>query len=272
MASRPFFTISTSSTVWRGFNGYIGLADRLGASGIDIDETTLAGRWISRVGRTDQANPITPIASVWLAGTDAAALLGRDHERYARSIESNDVGGDLTLVLRLPEVAGSDGDISTIQNAQRVLERSPWVSSVVIAVPAVASEGGRAHLTRLRSLKRLTEEWDLGLAFDLTARTDNRWEAEAAVHIAGSRLQIVRTGAPLLNGVGRHADVHIRTLRACVDTGFGGTFSFVPPTPFWLGWHAGSIERDLAANRDTLRRIYSEQRIRAVRASSPTRP
>ena len=57
---------------------------------------------------------------------------------------------------------------------------------------------------QLGALRHFAEEWDLGVALDLTGRLDPTWEAEAAVTRLGQRLQLlrVRDTAPSRNAVG----------------------------------------------------------------------
>jgi hypothetical protein len=164
------------------------------------------------------------------------------------------------IVVKLPDLMGSADDQTTIIKARQALVACPWADGVTIAVPAIAIEGGRAHLTRLHGLRHLVEEWEMLLALDLSQQTDARWEAEAAVQIAGPRLSLVRLRSPLIEGIGRHSDVHVRTLRACAERGFAGTISMATPTPLWLSWHRSSIERDFSANRDAVIRLFTEQR------------
>jgi hypothetical protein len=71
---------------------------------------------------------------------------------------------------------------------------------------------------QLGALRHFAEEWDLGVALDLTGRLDPTWEAEAAVTRLGQRLQLlrVRDTTPSRNAVGLDR-VACRALHAALD-------------------------------------------------------
>lgn len=254
---RPRFTISTTTSFIKSAARYADLATGIDAEGLELDATTWIGRVSLRPDRI-QDHPSCPLAALWVTPAEASALAegrGLKARLDASSVSTSPTG--IRLVVRLPDASGANLDRATVMDAGRALEKCSWLSRVTIAVPALASEGGRAHLTRLRALLRLVEEWEMDLGIDLCPRTDNRWEAEAAVQIAGERLGLVRLRASIAS---QHTDVHLRTVRACADEGFTGFISLASVTPFWLGWHQTSVERDLLANRDAVVRIFSESR------------
>lgn len=259
---RPSFTISTASHIPRRLQTYACLACSLDADGLDIDATTWIGRrtGLRAMWRRELA---AQISSIWVTpadlpllpfGRESAGPLGRENAAQ--------------IVVRLPEFNGVHQDQAAIIAAQEVARIAPWVAGIVTAVPARATDGGRAHLTRLRGLRRLAEEWDVRIALDLSQATDARWEAEAAIQIAGPRLSMLRIHVPIQEGMGRHSDVVVRALRACADRDFRGTISIAPSTPYWLAWSSSALLRDLSANRDAILRIFRERPTPIERANS----
>jgi hypothetical protein len=256
---RPRITLSTARLHFRSRSNIVDLAQRLGADGVEID----AASWFSRLSgwRSVQfSRSGDEVTAVWVnpADLDAMACGLIDGVDQLSPLSERSEGAQ--IVVKLPDLMGSANDQATIMKARQALMACAWADGVTIAVPAVAVEGGRAHLTRLRGLRHLVEEWEMHLGLDLSARTDARWEAEAAVQIAGPRLSLVRLRSPLIEGIGRHSDVHVRTLRTCAERGFAGTVSIATSTPFWLGWHRSSVERDFSVNRDAVIRLFTEQR------------
>jgi hypothetical protein len=252
---RPRFTISTMSSSLRSATGYAELASGVGAEGLDLDATTWVGRLFLQPDRVLRLASC-PIATIWVSPGETTALAeGRGLKPRLDSTSLSTSPFGVRLVVRLPDASGANHDQATVINAGRALEACVWLSGVTIAVPALAPEGGRLHLTRMGALRRYVEEWEMDLGLDLTPRSDNRWEAEAAVQIAGTRLGLVRLRESI---VSQHTDVHLRTVRACADEGFTGLISLVPLTPFWLRWHQSTVERDLLANRDAVMRLFAE--------------
>jgi hypothetical protein len=262
---RPRFTLSTTGSPFMTKSGYADLANHLGAEGLDLDATSWAGRVSLKPGSL-LGEDAFPVSSIWITPADTAAL-GQDSAFRSRfdSVSPAAVQKGQRVVVRLPAGGDISDDRLVIVDAIRALERCAWMSSIVLAVPTLAVEGGRTHLTRLRTLRRLVEEWEMELGLDLSPQTDNRWEAEAAVQIAGSRLAVVRLRAPLSN---RKTDVHQRTVRACADEGFAGVISLAPITPLWLSWHRSSLLRDLVVSRDAIALAYRD----AVAPLHHTRP
>jgi hypothetical protein len=205
------------------------------------------------------------VSAIDLAGTI------RDLARRARWSDEQDAPPSLSIAIRLPGNSEAALDRHTIQAAQAAAASIPGLTSVAFVVPAAAPEGGRAHITRLRALRRLVEEWDASLGFDLTEATDARWEAEVAVQIAGPRLDLIRLGTRLPDALGQATDVRVRALAACGDLGFTGSIALVPPTPYWLSWHRPSVRRDLEHNRDSITRIFAERRILQRSFQAPMR-
>ncbi|MCC6790907.1 MAG: hypothetical protein IT336_04430 [Thermomicrobiales bacterium] len=252
---RPRFSLTTAGFALTTMSGFVEMANRLGAEGLDLDATSWSGRASLRPDRL-LSDGAFPVSSIWITPADADAL-GRESAFRSRfqSIGASAIARGLRIVIRLPAGSEAGDDRAVMAVAARALETCEWISGIVIAVPALAPEGGRAHLSRIRTLRRLVEEWELEIGLDLVAQTDNRWEAEAAVQIVGPRLALVRLRAPLSI---RTTDVHVRTIRACAEDGFAGILSLAPVTPFWLSWHRSSVIRDLTANRDAINLAYRD--------------
>jgi hypothetical protein len=251
---RLSFTISTASHVFRRTRNYADLAAVVDADGLDIDATSWVGR---RTGLRSGLNSelAVPISSIWITPADLTSLPMIKVPTPFPTPSQRAV----QIVVLLPESSGIDHDQTVIKSTSKALGACVWAAGSVIAVPAQATDGGRAHLTRLRGLRRLAEEWEMQIALDLSTKTDARWEAEAAIQIVGPRLSILRLRAPIRDGVGRHSDVLVRAIRASADLGFSGVISIAPSTPYWLAWHSESLRNDLAANRDAVIRIFRQQ-------------
>jgi hypothetical protein len=67
-------------------------------------------------------------------------------------------------------------------------------------------------------MRRIAEEWDFGIALDLSGRFDPTWEAEAAIARLGNRLKLLRlsAAAPSRSAVGRDR-VACRALHAAIE-------------------------------------------------------
>ncbi len=256
----PHFTLSTTSSLPRSLNWYSEVADELGAVGLDLDATTRVGRIRTGLRSVPDSALFVGLSSIWVSAIDLEPAV-RDLERQTPGLIGKNAVREISLAIRLPGNTESHADHLTMQTAREAFELLPWASGVTIVVPAAAPEGGRAHITRLRRLRRLVEEWDMTLGLDLSEATDARWEAEVAIQIAGPRLALVRLRTRMPGALSQASDVRARALVACGDLGFSGKISLVPPTPFWLGWHTPSVRRDLEHNRDTVTRILAERRI-----------
>ncbi|MDP9363149.1 MAG: hypothetical protein M3Q10_02760 [Chloroflexota bacterium] len=87
---------------------------------------------------------------------------------------------------------------------------------------------------KLTALRRLAEEWDLGIVLDLAGPIDPRWEAEAAVARLGARLVLLRLDADVASGLsyGR-ARPAARALLAAFDGGHPTEFAMVSRPSAW---------------------------------------
>jgi hypothetical protein len=103
---------------------------------------------------------------------------------------------------------------------------------VAIGLTPSALRGGRSHLVQLSSVRRVAEEWDLGVALDLAGRFDPTWEAEAAISRIGRRLRLLRltASAPSRSAVGRDR-VACRALHAAIDRAENLEVAIAPSAP-----------------------------------------
>lgn len=255
-ANSPRITICSVGAVPRGHNGYRRLVDEVGAAGLEIDATSWVGAHRPGLPKPAHGADGQWIDAMWLS----AAALDRAETRFAEANEP-DRSAAFELVIRLHDNASPSEDQLAIVAARRWHDAAGRRFRLAVAVPAVAPEGGRAHLYRLNVVRRLAEEWELGLALDLSPRTDHRWEAEAAMQIVGSRLVAIRIRSSLTDRIAVNSEIHRRALRAAADGVFRGRIVLAPPTPWWLAWRRSSICRDLTANRDVVQRLLFERRV-----------
>lgn len=105
---------------------------------------------------------------------------------------------------------------------------------VVLALRSARLIGGRRHLATLTALRRLTEEWNLGVALDLTGSFDPQWEAEAAIVRLGKRLVLLRVGSRALGPGPIDRDrVARRAVRAAIERCPDLSVSIEPTLPWW---------------------------------------
>ncbi len=113
---------------------------------------------------------------------------------------------------------------------------------VVLAIRTSRLVGGRRHLATLTALRRLTEEWNLGVALDLTGNFDPQWEAEAAIVRLGSRLALLRVGSRAIGPGPIDRDrVARRAVRAAIERCPHLSVSVQPTLPWWQAF--ASAER-----------------------------
>jgi len=87
-------------------------------------------------------------------------------------------------------------------------------------------------LAELTALRHLAEEWDLGIALDLTDTVDPTWEAEAAVFRLGNHLRLLRVPTCALDRFAIGKDrVISRAVAAAIDQGMPPEIALVPTVP-----------------------------------------
>lgn len=125
---------------------------------------------------------------------------------------------------------------------------------VVVALRSRHLWGGRRHLAHLTMLRRLTEEWDLGLAIDLAGPFDPQWEAEAAVLRLGPRLELLRLRSLATDAGAVDRDrVARRALRAAIEQRRDVLVAVDPIVPWWRRYDAPALAATWANAADRLR-------------------
>src|SRR5215216_148699 len=250
-AMPPRFTASAAKHLLMGLARFSKAADDAGVAGIDLDTAKWAWQ-LPRRGLRSVPELAAPVANIIVSPAD---IIRRSY-RYSELQRQGNLFASYQVIVRLNESAGPGEDQLIALHASKAFDGVTGPSGMVFAVPALALDGGRAHLARLHVLKRLAEEWNFTIGFELDDRTDTRWEAEAAVRIAGTRLTYLRIDARISDPAIREFDVLIRAIRSCADEGFSGTISLTPSVSFWSSWSSSAITRDLEASRDIVSRIF----------------
>ncbi len=260
----PLITFSSGASPLLRLPTLFGVAAGAGLDGMDLD---LSSRPLPRPGEVVAlaAHYGMPVRAIWVPrpgfwtawrpgpGTALATGLAR-------------ACGAGTLVVDLPKE--SDGRISraSVTGVTESLRSSTSPPTrIAVAVRARTLIGGRGHLVQMTALRRLSEEWDFGIALDLTGQVDPRWEAEAAVSRLGSRLILMRLGSDAAVGpaFGRHRPA-ARALAAAIDAGHPAEFAIVPRVPAWqTAWPPALMRGCARAGGRLLERFSAveEQRI-----------
>lgn len=183
------------------------LAADAGLNALDQDASSALSSWFASRAGSRQA--YVPTASLWLP---MGTALSERNRRLVRQVSECQGGEPPALVLIASSLHYRD------LSRQVVELQSASPSRLLIGVNTSQLRGGRPHLVQLGALRHFAEEWDLGVALDLTGRLDPTWEAEAAVTRLGQRLQLlrVRDTAPSRNAVGLDR-VACRALHAALD-------------------------------------------------------
>jgi hypothetical protein len=197
---------STRGTLMPGWMSQHLAADA-GLSVLDQDATSAVGAWFTNRGGSREA--YVPTASLWLPISTAAS---ERSQRLVRQVIERQDGDVPSLVLLVSSLQYRD------LTRQIVEIQAQTPAKLLIGLSSSQLRGGRPHLVQLGALRHFAEEWDLGVALDLTGRLDPTWEAEAAVTRLGQRLHLlrVRDTTPSRNAVGLDR-VACRALHAAVD-------------------------------------------------------
>jgi hypothetical protein len=183
------------------------LAADAGLSVLDQDATSTVAAWFA--SRTGNRDAYVPTASLWLPMSTAATERNR---RLVRQVSERQDGDAPSLVLLASSLQFRD------LSRQVVELQASTPSRLLLGLGTTQLRGGRPHLVQLGALRHFAEEWDLGVALDLTGRLDPTWEAEAAVTRLGQRLQLLRvrdtTPSRIAVGLDR---VACRALHAALD-------------------------------------------------------
>lgn len=183
------------------------LAADAGLSVLDQDAGSAVAAWFA--SRTGNRQAYVPTASLWLPIGTASSERNRRLVRLVSERQGNDA----------PKLVLLASSLQYRDLTRQVVElQAAFPSRLLIGVNTSQLRGGRPHLVQLGALRHFAEEWELGVALDLTGRLDPTWEAEAAVTRLGQRLQLlrVRDTTPSRNAVGLDR-VACRALHAAID-------------------------------------------------------
>lgn len=216
-------SLSTNGTLMPGWMAQH-VAATAGIGGIDLDTSTIAGRWFA--ARTSATEQYVPVRSIWVPRADFQTSRSR---RIIESVQERQQDRPALVVVTLPTSA-------TLRSIAGELDavRSAWADGpVALGLASGALRGGRPHLVQLGTLRHFAEEWDLAIALDLAGKFDPTWEAEAAIARVGGRLRLLRlrTSAPSRAAVGRDR-VACRALHATVDRGHEVDIAICPTRRF----------------------------------------
>ena len=231
MSRLPSISVSIRpSLLMRGYD-LVGFAGAAGVQTVTLDLSS----GLSKQLAFRQAIPLVPTSAVWL-GNPWLGLWNAAHHRERL--------GDLVKLLDPPAVAvdldPANGSlirpatlIERVELTRRLVGRE---RSLLVTIRASQVLGGRRHLSDLTALRHLAEEWDLGVALDLTGSLDATWEAEAAVFRLGNHLRLLRipTTATDRLAVGQER-VIARALGAAMDQSVPPEVTLSPTVPvLWM--------------------------------------
>lgn len=259
----PLVTLSTGASRLRPSTLFRAASDA-GVDGVDLD---LSGRpWPDprRVAAAAERHNVA-VRSIWVPRP--GIWTGWRSDR-AMEVTAALVGATGAGFLVIDGPVGNDGSLSR-SAMTRLTEAAHGVAPpgthVVIALRGRHLEGGRRHLVQMTSLRRLAEEWEFGVALDLSGTLDARWEAEAAVSRLGARLTMIRLPANAASGPSSGGNrVAVRALAAAMDSGYPTQFAVVPGVPFWQSGYVPALARACATAKRRIAERHSvveEQRV-----------
>jgi hypothetical protein len=250
----PRVTLSIRATRWAGPPARVPAAIAAGLDGLDL-----------HLGRRLRARsvPLVPghgfaIDSVWAPPSSSEARA--DLDRLILHVNELGVASrGAALVLDGDKVlTQGDERRATIDATERLRRHVPTRTPLLVSLSAKRLEGGRDHLRHLTALRHLAEEWDLGVALDLTDPIDETWEAEAAITRLMPRLWLLRVGSLDERGRGfGRPTLTVRALAAAADCGFGGLIALAPSLPFWERWHSPALVRAYATVAERIRAQFA---------------
>lgn len=259
----PLVTLSTGAS-WLRPSTFFRIAREADADGVDLD---LSGRPLPdprRVVAAAERHDV-PVRSVW-APRPGLWTGWRSDRVLAVAAAMVRLTGAGYLVIDGP--VADDGSVSQSAVTGMTEAAHNLVSPgarVIVALRDRHLEGGRRHLVQMTALRRLAEEWEFGVALDLSGSPDARWEAEAAVARLGARLTMIRLPADATSGPGGGGNrAAVRALAAAIDGGHPAQFAIVPGVPFWQSGHAPALARACADARRRIAERHSaveEQRV-----------
>ena len=232
------------------------VAAAAGANGLDVDAASPLNAWLA-----SQAGPASSHIETRTLWLPLDAIRSQRHRRLVQVTAERQPDSPPHLVLLLSQP-------TTLGDAARAIEslrseHSPL--AVSIGLPSASLRGGRPHLVHLGGMRRFAEEWDVGIALDLSGRFDPTWEAEAAVARLGNRLRLIRlsAAAPSRSAVGRDR-VACRALHAAIDRAQMLDVGITSPRtiPFPMSPRAAANAAQRAASYVTARAAYQAELLR----------
>ena len=177
------------------------------------------------------------LRSMWLPGTISGFNVARRHERLSALLaHGRDDFGTRDLII--PRLSVESPGVNVAAEARDFAKASQGVVRFSVGVRAASIMRHADHLDRIAAIRRTIEEWDLGIALDLTGDIAAGWEAEAAIARLVRRLTLVRlepwllpTGQPSLSLAGQLA---ARSLVMLADQGYTGIISIHTIGGGWL--------------------------------------
>lgn len=234
----PALTLSTHASRSLGLATLAHIASAAKLDGLDVDLSQRLLTSPSRAATAAERHRV-PIRSVWEPHSASWAIWRQNCSIDPMTILVQESGAAL-LVVALPP-GGERQRALSLNSSSMVSLRTALPPNVrlCLAVRSKNLEGGRSHLVELTALRRLSEEWDFGIALDLTGHIDPRWEAEAAIARLSARLRLVRLGTDVATGsTDVNSRMATRALSAVVDAGHPIEFALVPRLPLWR-WDRG---------------------------------
>jgi hypothetical protein len=248
----PRITLSLPRSPFLGRNRLLHVAVESGVDGIGLEMRDRFGRFVRSPYPYFESDG-TPVYSLSVDAADLDLLRSASDRTIAWEPRANPLQ---SLIVKLPPADDSRADHAAAIAAAMVVRSLGPSTAIVLSVPAVVSDDPRAHLARMRMLKRLTTEWDFTIGIDLDRRADARWEAEAAVHLAGEKLAYVRVNTMVLHRGERSVDIAMRVLRACADSDFDGSIAVAPDVPFRQAWRPNALAESFAHHCEIVRRMF----------------
>lgn len=260
MSRLPSVSVSIRpSLVTRGYN-LVGFARAAGVQTVTLDLSTGLAKQLA----VRQSVPPVPASAVWLGNPWLGLWNSAVHrERLGKLVSLLDppaVAVDLD-----PTSSGLIRPASLIERVELTRRLVGRNRSVLVTIRAAQVLGGRRHLSDLTAFRHLAEEWDLGVALDLTGSLDATWEAEAAVFRLGNHLRLLRipTSATDRLAVGQ-ARVIARALGAAMDQSVPPEVTLSPSVP--LLWAMSDRARAEAAAKSVLAIQSRVENVSAQRA------
>lgn len=199
-----------------------------------------------------QAAPAVAPTSVWLSSgvldmTVAAVVSG------LRGQVGDAVPGTIAVDIP-PDGDAHQGIMAHLDALAGALAGETGPPRVALGMRSTRLVGGRRHLATLTAIRRLAEEWNLGIALDLTGGFDPQWEAEAAIVRLGKRLVLLRVGSRAI-GLGPidRDRVARRAVRAAIERCPDLSISIEPTLPWWQVFASDERGRTWLESEERLR-------------------